>query len=125
MLVRYRMNSSITIEQFKDDIHKIITGQITAVADLSAGCDKPNSQVAGAYPMGSYTAVDAASFTYSKVHNEYSDFTNYFRLGFTSTLMNAFTLARGYDSGTNTLINSQALTDETIVHGIPATSSMA
>lgn len=118
MLVRYRMNSSITIEQFKDDIHKIITGQITAVADLSAGCDKPNSQVVGAYPTGSYTAVDAASFTYSKVHNEYNSVTHYFRLGFSSTLLNSFTLARGYDSGTNTLINSQALTDETVVHGI-------
>lgn len=118
MLVRYRMNSSITIEQFKDDIHKIITGQITNVNDFSAGCDKANSQVLGPYPSGTYTAVDAASYTYSKIHNEYSDVTHYFRLGFSSTLMNSFTLARGYDSGTNTLINSQALTDETIVHGI-------
>jgi hypothetical protein len=118
MLVRYRMNSTITIEQFKDDIHKIITGQITSVNDLSAGCDKPNSQVVGAYPTSTYTAVDAASYTYSKAHKEYAGVTHYFRLGFSSTVMNAFTLAAGYDSGTNTLLNSQALTDETVVHGI-------
>lgn len=118
MLVRYRMNSSITIEQFKDDILKIITGQISTVANLSDGCDKSNSQVAGAYPTGSYSAVDAASFTFSKVHNEYSDVTHYFRLGFDSTVMNAWTLAQGHDSGTNVLINSQSLTDEFSVHRV-------
>lgn len=118
MLVRYRMNSSITIEQFKDDIHKIITGQITAVADLSAGCDKTNSQVLGPYPSGIYTAVDTASFTYSKVHNEYSGVTHYFRLGFDNDVMNSWTLSNSYTSETNTLVNSQALTDEFVAHGI-------
>lgn len=116
MLVRYRMNSSITIEQFKDDILKIVTGQISAVANLSNGCDKSNSQVLGSYPTGTYTAVHANSFTFSKVHNEYTDTTHYFRLAFNETVMNAWTLAEGYDSGTNVLINSQSLTDEISVH---------
>lgn len=118
MLVRYRMNSSITIAQFKDDILKIITGQISAVANLSDGCDKSNSQVLGAYPANVYSAVDAASFTFSKVHNEYADVTHYFRLGFDSTVMNAWTLAQGYNSGSNVLLNSQSLTDEFSVHRI-------
>jgi hypothetical protein len=112
------MNSSITIAQFKDDILKIITGQISAVADLSDGCDKSNSQVVGAYPANVYSAVDAASFTFSKVHNEYTDVTHYFRLGFDSTVMNAWTLAQGYNSGSNVLLNSQSLTDEFSVHRI-------
>jgi hypothetical protein len=110
------MNSSITIEQFKSDILKIITGQIFTVADLSNGCDKPNSQVVGAYPSGAYSAVDADSFTFSKIHNEYADVTHYFRLAFDSTVMNAWTLAQDYDSDTNVLINSQSLTDEFSVH---------
>lgn len=118
MLVRYRMNSSITIEQFKDDIHDIITGQIASVNDLSNGCDKANSQVLGAYPNGIYTAVDAESFTYSKEHHEFSDSTHYFRLGFNSEEMNSWTFSKDYDSESNVLVNSQALTDETLVHGI-------
>jgi hypothetical protein len=63
-----------------------------------------------------YSAVDAASFTFSKVHNEYADVTHYFRLGFDSTVMNAWTLAQGYNSGSNVLLNSQSLTDEFSVH---------
>lgn len=125
MLVRYRMLPTLTIEDFKSDIHKIITGQITAVADFSAGCDKANSQVLGPYPSGTYAAVNAGTYTYSKIHNEYNTVTHYFRLAFDSDKLTGFTLAAGYDSNTDTLINSQALTDETLVDRYTASISIS
>ena len=125
MLVRYRMLPTLTIEDFKADIHKIITGQITGVNDFSSGCDKANSQVLGPYPSGTYAAENAGTYTYSKIHNEYNTVTHYFRLAFDSDKLTGFTLAAGYDSNTDTLINSQALTDETLVDRYTASISIS
>lgn len=112
MLFRYRTNSDCTIDDFKADLHRIITGNFTDINDFSNGANKTHSQIIGTYPSSIYTAVDAASYTYSKAHNDYAGVTHYFRLGFSADALTTLTLARSYDGDTNTLINSQDVTDE-------------
>jgi len=60
------------------------------------------------------TVVNSTTFTYSKIHNEYTDTTHYIRLQFNSTGIQTITLARSYVSNTNTLVDSQTLIDEFI-----------
>lgn len=110
MLVRYRLNSSCTIQNFKDDINNIILGNIVTTADLSSGADKPNCAVYGAYTSAIYTKVNAGTYTYSKAHNSEAGYTHYFRLTFDSTKMTSVALAQSYTSGTDTLVNSSATT---------------
>jgi hypothetical protein len=106
MLVRYRTNSSCTLQNFKDDINNIILGNITSVNDLSAGADKVNSIMYGTYPTGKYARVNGTSFTYSKLHNAEATYTHYFRLTFDTAGLTTLALAQGYTSGTDTLLNS-------------------
>lgn len=110
MLVRYRLNSSCTIENFKSDLNAIITGAVTTTADLSSGCDKPNSSVIGTYPTGTYTRVNETTFTYSKAHNVIAGYTHYFRLTFDSTKLTTWDLAQSYTTETDTLVNSSTKT---------------
>ena len=107
MLVRYRTNSSCTLQNFKDDVNNIILGNITAVANLSSGADKVNSQMYGTYPTGTYARVNATTYTYGKVHNDATTSkTHYFRLNYDSTTLANIALAASYTSGTDTLVNS-------------------
>jgi hypothetical protein len=106
MLVKYRMNSTATLTTLKADLHKIISGQITTVADFGTGCDKTNTLVYGTYPTGKYTVENAGTYTYSKVHGQYSDTTHYFRLNFGATYLDSISLSKSYTSGTNTLVNA-------------------
>jgi len=108
MLVRYRLDSIPTIAQFKADIDGIIQGTITQVNQLSAPAQS-NSSFYGSYPTGTFTRVNSTSYTYSKTHNTESK-THYFRLTFDSTQLTTITLAQGYTSGTDTLLNSTAKT---------------
>lgn len=121
MLVRYRMNANITLANFQSDINAIITGAASDADDLSAGCDKTATQFIGPYPAGIYSRVNQTTFTYSKKHNEYGEppdnVTHYFRITFNATGIEGITLARGYVSGTDTLVNSQPLVDEYIPEG--------
>ena len=111
MLVRYRTNTSCTLQNFKDDVNNIILGNIATLNDLSSGADKVNSQLYGTYPVGTYTRVNATTYTYSKVHNDATTGkTHYFRLGYDSTTMSTISLAQSYTSGTDTLVNSFAKT---------------
>lgn len=111
MLVRYRTNTSCTLQNFKDDINNIILGNISTVNSLSSGADKVNSEIYGTYPTGTYTRVNATTYTYSKVHNDATTGkTHYFRLGFDATTMSTISLAQSYTSGTDTLVNSFAKT---------------
>lgn len=113
MIIRYRMNSTCTLANLKTDLHNIISGNITTTADLSAGCDKPNSVIYGTYPAGIYSVANAGTYTYSKIHNDYgAGTTHYFRLGFDSTQLTGLTLAQSYTSGSDTLVNSQSLSTE-------------
>jgi len=107
MLIRYRMNSSCTLQNMKDDINSIILGNIATVNDLSSGADKVNSAMYGTYPANIYARVNASTYTYSKAHNDSATSkTHYFRLNYdTSTLANV-ALAQSYTSGTDTLVNS-------------------
>jgi len=124
MLIRYRTNSSITAANLMADFHAILTGQISSVNDFSAGCDKANSSIEGAYPAEVYASVQANSgtgtYTYSKKHNVYADVTHYFRLGFNvdSPILQTVSLSSGWNAGSNTMINSQSMTREFVVHGI-------
>jgi len=106
MLVRYRTNSSCTLANFQADINNIILGNIATVNDLSSGADKVNSVIYGTYPVGTYARVNGTSYTYSKLHSTESTYTHYFRLGFDATGINTLSLAQGYTSGTDTLLNS-------------------
>lgn len=107
MLVRYRMNSSCTLQNMKDDINNIITGNISSVNDLSAGADKVNSVMYGSYPAAVYTRVNATTYTYSKAHNDATTSkTHYFRLNYDSATLANVALAQSYTSGTDTLVNS-------------------
>jgi hypothetical protein len=118
MLVRYRANSNITLANFQSDINAIITGSAATVNDLSAGCNKSETEFIGPYPSGTYTRVNNTTYTYSKKHNEYpDDFTHYFRITFDASGISEITLARSYTSGTDTLIDSQSLVDEYIPAG--------
>lgn len=91
----------------KDDIHNIITGNISTVNDLSAGADKVNSAMYGSYPAAIYTRVNGTTYTYSKVHNDATTSkTHYFRLNYSATQLGNISLAQSYTSGTDTLVNS-------------------
>lgn len=110
MLVRYRINSSCTLQNFKDDINNIILGNVLTTANLSSGADQTNSAVYGTYTPSIYTRVNATTYTYSKVHNAFPGYTHYFRLTFDSTQLTTISLAQSYTSGTDTLVNSYAST---------------
>jgi hypothetical protein len=110
MLIRYRTNSSCTIQNFKDDVNNIILGNIASVNDLSSGADKVNSVMYGTYPVGTYARVNASTFTYSKAHNSINGYTHYIRMAYDSTKMTTLALAQSYTSGTDTLVNSYTQT---------------
>lgn len=62
MLVRYRMNSSCTLDDMRADIDAIIQGTATfdgsgVPTNLSAGCDTANSIKYGTYPSAKYASV--------------------------------------------------------------------
>lgn len=121
MLVRYRTNSSCTLQNFKDDVNNIILGNITAVANLSSGADKVNSQMYGTYPTGTYARVNATTYTYGKVHNDATTSkTHYFRLNYDSTTLANIALAASYTSGTDTLVNSAVAVEN--IAPVPYTS---
>lgn len=106
MLVRYRLSSVPTIEQFKADIDGIIQGTITNTSQLSTPA-QTYSTIVGTYPTGIYSRVNGTTYTYSKAHNDVdTGKTHYFRLSFSSTKLDTITLARSYTSGTDTLIDS-------------------
>lgn len=111
MLIRYRTNSSCTLQNFKDDLDGLITGTVSTVAGLSSGVNKTASVIYGSYPSGTYTRVNGTTYTYSKVHNDATTSkTHYFRLTFDSTKLTTLTLAQSYTSGTDTLVNTYAST---------------
>lgn len=113
MIVKYRMNSTCTLANMKADINKIILGTAANSGDLSSGCDTANTYFYGTYPSGTYAVENSGTSTYSKVHSDFgSSYTHYFRLTYDSTKLQTITLARGYTSGSDTLVNSQLLTDE-------------
>jgi len=123
MLLRYRMNSSCTLQNMKDDINNIITGNISSVNDLSSGADKVNSAMYGTYPAAIYTRVNGSTYTYSKVHNDSTTSkTHYFRLNYSATGLGNIALAQSYTSGTDTLVNSAVSSNLGIV---PTTFSTA
>lgn len=100
------MLSTITSANFIADIVGILDGSITSTAGLSAGADKTNSSFSGTYPTSQLTKVNGTSYTFSKVHGTDNTYTHYFRLAFSGTKLTTFTVAQGYTSGTDTLLNS-------------------
>lgn len=106
MIIKYNMLSTITSAQFKSDIIGLISGTITSVGGLSAGCDTARTTITGTYPTGTYTLVNAGTNTFSKVHSADNTITDYFRLNFGTSILTSIALAQGYNSGTDTLINS-------------------
>lgn len=106
MIIKYNMLSTITSAQFKSDILGLLTGTITSVGGLSAGCDTARTTITGTYPSGTYTLVNSGTNTFSKVHSVDSTTTNYFRLNFGTSILTNIAFAQGYTSGTDTLINS-------------------
>lgn len=105
MLVRYRTTKDLTLTEFKADLDGIIQGTITQASQLSTNA-KDNSVFYGTYPTGSFTRVNGTSYTYSKTHNEIAGKTHYFRLTFDSASLASVTIANGYTSGTDTLLNT-------------------
>lgn len=104
------MKSTITAQNFLDDIVGILDGSVTSTAGLSAGADADNSSFNGTYPSSQLTKVNAGTYTFSKVHSVDTNRTHYFRLAFSGTSMTTFTVAQDYTAGTDTLINSVAQT---------------
>lgn len=109
MLVRYRMNSTANVTTMRTDIDNIIRGLANTTAHLSVGCDTANTVFYGTYPTGKFDRVGTAagSDTYSKIHNDYGDQTDYIRLSYDATKLTTITLANSYTSGTDTLVNSR------------------
>ena len=104
------MYANSTVSTLNTDIKGLIDGTITTVSGLSAGCDKANTTISGTYPTGTFVKVNDSSNTFSKIHNTDSAYTHYFRFTYDSTKMTTFTVAQGYTSGTDTLLNSVAQT---------------
>ena len=109
MLVRYRMNSTANVTTMRTDIDNIIRGLANTTAHLSVGCDTANTVFYGTYPSAKFARVGTAagSDTYSKIHNDYGDQTDYIRLSYDATKLTTITLANSYTSGTDTLVNSR------------------
>lgn len=105
MLVRYRTTTDLTLTDFKADLDGIIQGTITQASQLSTNA-KDNSVFYGSYPTGKYARVNSTSYTYSKAHNSIAGKTHYFRLTFDSSALTSFTVASGYTSGSDTLLNT-------------------
>ena len=117
MLVKYRMQSSITNANFVADIVGILDGTITSTAGLSAGADAANSSFVGTYPTTKITKVNTTGsvITFSKIHGTDANVTHYFRITIDSGVglaakLTTFTVAQGYTSGSNTLLNAVANT---------------
>jgi hypothetical protein len=106
MIIKYNMLSTITSAQFKSDILGLISGTITTVGGLSAGCDTARTTITGTYPTGTYAVVNSGTSTFSKVHSIDNTTTDYFRLNFGTSVLTSIALAQSYTSGTDTLINS-------------------
>ena len=109
------MLPTISNANFKADIIGILDGTITSTAGLSAGADTANSSFVGTYPTSQLTKVNAGTYTFSKIHGTDNTYTHYFRLTFDAGVglaakMTTFTVAQGYTSGTDTLLNSVAQT---------------
>jgi hypothetical protein len=112
MLIRYRTNSSCTLQNFKDDVNNIILGNIVTVNNLSSGADKVNSVMYGTYPTGTYARVNATTYTYSKAHNDTNTGkTHYIRLNYDATTLANIALAASYTSGSDTLVNSAVVVE--------------
>ena len=109
MLVKYRMLSTISSANFIADIVGILDGTITGTGGLSAGANTAQSSFSGTYPSVKLLKVNGTSYTFSKTHGSVST-THYFRLTFSGTTLTTFTVAQGYTSGTDTLLNSVAHT---------------
>lgn len=109
MLVRYRMNSTANVTTMRTDVDKIIRGLASSTGNLGSGCDTANTIFYGTYPTGKFDRVGTAagSDTYSKIHNDYGNQTDYIRLSYDATKLTTITLANSYTSGTDTLINSR------------------
>ena len=105
MLVRYRTTTDLTLTDFKADLDGIIQGTITQASQLSTNA-KDNSVFYGTYPTGTFARVNGTSYTYSKTHNEIAGKTHYFRLTFDSVALASVTIASGYTSGSDTLLNT-------------------
>ena len=110
MIVKYNMLGSITSDQFKSDIIGLLTGTITNIGGLSAGCDTARTTFTGTYPTGTYTLVGSGTNTFSKIHGVDSGTTHYFRLNFGTSVLTSIALSRGYTSGSDTLVNSAVST---------------
>ena len=117
MLVKYRMQSSITNANFVADIVGILDGNITSTAGLSVGADAANSSFVGTYPTTKIAKVNTTGsvITFSKIHGTDANVTHYFRVTIDSGVglaakLTTFTVAQGYTSGSNTLLNSVANT---------------
>jgi hypothetical protein len=124
MLVRYRPSTGITLADFKADLDGILQGTITQVSQLSTNA-KTSSLIYGTYPTGKYQRVNGTSYTYSKAHNAIAGYTHYFRLNFGSTQLDSLTIASGYTSGTDTLLNSWVINQNILPIPYTALNSMS
>lgn len=107
MYVKYVTHSNATVSSIQADIIKLVNGQISTANDFGVNCQRSNTVIRGTFPTGTYAVSNSNSntMTFSKVHNEFSDTTHYFRIHSNATHWVATTLARSYTAGTDTLVN--------------------
>ena len=106
MLVRYKLTSTPTIADFKNDIDNIVTGTSTSVMDLCEEAQTYSSVVGN--NTSTWTKVSSNSTTYTYERPNYFDnvISSFMRLTFDSTKLVSITLARDHIPETDTLVDS-------------------
>jgi hypothetical protein len=104
------MTANTTYANMVSDVYKIISGEASNVAQLSANTDS-RTQFFGTYPSSQLSVANTASNTFAKIHHTVSSKTHYIRLNWNNTTqkLDNIALAQAYTSETNTLINSATL----------------
>ena len=110
MLVRYRMTANTTYANMVSDVYKIVSGEASNVAQLSANTSS-NTVFFGTYPSSNFSVANTASNTFAKIHSTVGSKTHYIRLGWNNNTqqLDTITLAQDYVSANDTLINSSSV----------------
>jgi hypothetical protein len=117
MLVRYRMTANTTYANMVSDVYKIVSGEASNVASLSANTDQSNTIFFGTYPSSYVSVANTSSNTFAKIHSTVGSKTHYIRLNWDNAnqKLSSIALAQDYVSANDTLINSASLSTEVSV----------
>jgi hypothetical protein len=111
------MTANTTYANMVSDVYKIVSGEASNVASLSANTDQSNTIFFGTYPSSYVSVANTSSNTFAKIHSTVGSKTHYIRLNWDNAnqKLSSIALAQDYVSANDTLINSASLSTEVSV----------